>query len=514
MRTNLSMLFLALFSGGLYSQVGINTITPEATLDVRAKNHLGTVTAQDGVLIPRVNSLSVNGSVNGQLVYLVADSGTFLQGFHYWNGTVWQPLQGSSSGAGDPSKDAWIDNFVDTRVELAGKSDGTARDIGTEFVAQDNGAVGIGTSTPDGSAQVDIVSSNKGFLPPRVTLTSKTMQLNTSSANATGLWVWNIGSGSLPHGYYYWNGTEWKLVMSTSYENPSITKLNCSSAEMYPSSYTAGVPFNGTIRIPYEGGNGRPYIPGGSITVNGLTLTLIEGILEYASGYLYFKVQGTPTVSSPTTTTFVIDNNVVPFFTGSCNVTVGNTLASNLETFAILGPLVSTTDNGRSGYATVITTRDGKFSVRCFVPSGVAFADVNLQIRNNSTANVDVISNGHYLWGGAGGYQQNQLRLPPNAWAGDNAFSSSALVDATTGARVQTATTNPYWGDPGVYAGGMPEQRIYKWTASSGTDKTFYSLEFMMGSNNPSGVANATTCPSGTCSGTKVFFKIDQVTAY
>ena len=33
---------------------------------------------------------------------------------------------------------------------------------------------GIGTTTPDPSAKLDVSSTNKGFLPPRVTLTSTT----------------------------------------------------------------------------------------------------------------------------------------------------------------------------------------------------------------------------------------------------------------------------------------------------------------------------------------------------
>lgn len=51
-------------------------------------DHLGTVSSKDVVLVPRVNALSANGSVNEQLVYLIADNGTFTKGFHYWNGTA------------------------------------------------------------------------------------------------------------------------------------------------------------------------------------------------------------------------------------------------------------------------------------------------------------------------------------------------------------------------------------------------------------------------------------------
>lgn len=186
---------------------------------------------------------------------------------------------------------------------------------------------------------------------------------------------------------------------------------------------------------------------------------------------------------------------------------------ATVETKAVMGPLVATTDNGRTGYAIAVSTPDGRFSIRCFIPTGTSFADVNLQIRNNGSSTIDIISNGHYLWSGAGGYQQNQLRLPVAAWAGDNASTSSALIDATTGARIQTASTNPYWGDPGVYAGGVPEQRLYSWTTTDGNDKVFYKMYFMMGSSTPASAGNATTCPGGTCNTTKAFFTIDQIKA-
>ncbi len=71
---------------------------------------------------------------------------------------------------------------------------------------------GIGTTTPDPSAKLDVSSTNKGFLPPRVTLTSTTD--NTTIPNpATALLVYNTGSNvNLSKGYYYWNGTAWTKI--------------------------------------------------------------------------------------------------------------------------------------------------------------------------------------------------------------------------------------------------------------------------------------------------------------
>ncbi len=52
---------------------------------------------------------------------------------------------------------------------------------------------GIGTTTPDPSAKLDLSSTNKGFLPPRVTLTSIT-DITTIANPATALLVYNTGN--------------------------------------------------------------------------------------------------------------------------------------------------------------------------------------------------------------------------------------------------------------------------------------------------------------------------------
>ncbi len=74
------------------------------------------------------------------------------------------------------------------------------------------GQVGIGTVTPDASAMLDVTSTTKGFLPPRVALTGTT-DVATISSPATGLLVYNLGTGGLATaGYYYWNGSAWTAL--------------------------------------------------------------------------------------------------------------------------------------------------------------------------------------------------------------------------------------------------------------------------------------------------------------
>ena len=80
--------------------------------------------------------------------------------------------------------------------------------------------VGIGTSTPNSSAKLEIVATNQGFLPPRISLTATT-DASTIGTPATGLLVYNTasaGSGAtaVTPGYYYFNGTAWaRLIVPT-----------------------------------------------------------------------------------------------------------------------------------------------------------------------------------------------------------------------------------------------------------------------------------------------------------
>jgi hypothetical protein len=145
---------------------------------------------------------------------------------------------------------------------------------------------GIGTTTPNASAKLEVASTTQGFLPPRVALTATNVFspiVGTSSA-ATGLLVYNTASaGTAPNnvvpGYYYWNGTIWVqisngLIIDNS-KNAGFTLAAADNNKVFlitsASAITVTVP--STLPIGFscqiiQGGVGAITIGGSGVTLN------------------------------------------------------------------------------------------------------------------------------------------------------------------------------------------------------------------------------------------------------
>ncbi|STZ27555.1 hypothetical protein [Myroides odoratus] len=90
--------------------------------------------------------------------------------------------------------------------------------------------VGIGTVTPANSSQLDIVSDKKGVLFPRVNLKGERDKDPIVGDLTESLFVYNLGHGGLPAGFYYWDKEKWVRLLNTqSYVNTtnvSFTLIN------------------------------------------------------------------------------------------------------------------------------------------------------------------------------------------------------------------------------------------------------------------------------------------------
>lgn len=85
---------------------------------------------------------------------------------------------------------------------------------GIAMLTQANFAqVGIGTTTPNASAELDIFSANRGLLLPRVSLTNTTLS-TPLAAHVAGMTVYNIAPAvnDVSPGLYYNDGTKWVAV--------------------------------------------------------------------------------------------------------------------------------------------------------------------------------------------------------------------------------------------------------------------------------------------------------------
>jgi hypothetical protein len=360
--------------------------------------------------------------------------------------------------------------------------------------------VGIGTEKPDSSSILDISSVDKGVLIPRVTLKSTTFDLDGQPGQPAGLLVYNIG-GILSEGFYFWNGSEWQNLDSSTAVSPTISSLECKRADIEPQSFEANVPYVGLMRIPYEGGNGGRYPAGAPIqaTAGNTTMQarLRPGYLEYGTGELVYEVTGTPTQNSPVGASFPIN-----FGGKTCTATVGNIVSATVTSIASVGALYYTAEHSKKGYHRVVNTIDGKFSIRVFVPEKSELRHANIQIRSNMKP-ITIMWNGHISsQGGNTGTASNQFHLPAaGIWYGNtdaNSDKAQSVADET----------NTGWGKRSVYENRTPEQRQYIWTTTDVNDKTVYVLTFMMGTSS-----NQMSVNANNMSKTKAFLQIEQIHA-
>jgi hypothetical protein len=167
-----------------------------------------------------------------------------------------------------------------------------------------NAQTGIGTTTPNASAKLDVTATDKGFLPPRVALTATnvfTPIVGTSSA-AAGLLVYNTAStGTAPNnvvpGYYYWNGTTWVQIANglvidsktagftlSAADNNKIIIITSSNAEtvIVSNSSPYALPIGFSCQI-IQGGPGTITLNGsGAVTLyssNGLTTRATNSVI-------------------------------------------------------------------------------------------------------------------------------------------------------------------------------------------------------------------------------------------
>lgn len=322
----------------------------------------------------------------------------------------------------------------------------TAMQLADDFIVTASGSTGIGAD-PDASAILELnvsqlaTTNKKGFLGPRVALTAYN-DVVTIPSPATGLLVFNLGTAALTYkGYVYWDGSQWRPFDGRSSQLGTIGSLKCTDNTLEPLTYTSGVPFAGTMSVPYAEGNEGMY-PAQSIgPVNGLTATLSQSNFVQGSGTLNYRISGTPTVSSPNTTTFPLSNGGQSC---SASVGLGKVLAPGEYQFftyrlpATYVGLLSTYIG--SSYNAILGGKirlDLNFTISSNQASGmvsynprlVNVSPGNIKLWYASSSSIDHFRRANVLLA-SGGYMETDNGIYLN-W-GDNMNGSSTAVTATS----------------------------------------------------------------------------------
>lgn len=143
--------------------------------------------------------------------------------------------------------------------------------------------IGIGTLDPNDASMMEISSTNKGILIPRIALNNSTDTTTIVSGNVNSLLVFNTTSNDqLQPGYYYWYNDEWKRLFATGDEIPeTITTLHALDAAVY--EYTSEDGTLTTINVPADVIDNFT-----SITQNTQVLNHLVNIIQNHAGNMYY----------------------------------------------------------------------------------------------------------------------------------------------------------------------------------------------------------------------------------
>ena len=200
---------------------------------------------------------------------------------------------------------------------------------------------GIGTTTPHASAKLDVSATNKGFLPPRVTLTSAT-DATTIVAPAEGLLVYNLGSAGLQAGYYYWNGASWATIATATSAGNGVTSMDLVKLYGETHSKASGKIGNATTGFVF------------TIPVSGRYLfdfTSAATTINHGTNTIFFTVrQGTTVLASDTQSSY--NNSVHVEYNGKLEVNLQSGVSYNVYNYATSGSF-ETNDYDRVYYKLV-----------------------------------------------------------------------------------------------------------------------------------------------------------------
>jgi len=293
--------------------------------------------------------------------------------------------------------------------------------------------VGIGTTTPDGSAKLDVSSTNKGFLPPRMT----TLQRDAITSPATGLQIYNTDKAAIET----YTGTTGNWFTVGSGKGGIITNTALGVYTLYANSTGGHNTASGDSALfANTTGSFSTALGGNALNTN------TTGTYNTAIGY------NSDVTSAALTNATAIGNGAI--VTASNAIQLGNTSVTNVNTSGTVTAGLITYPNTAGTNGQVLTTNGSSTATwTSFSTSGVPYTGatgaVNLGahdltvngltigLGSSAVATNTAIGNGALAANTTGSSNTaigNQA-LKSNTLAGFNtAIGASAMYANTTGA--------------------------------------------------------------------------------
>jgi uncharacterized protein (TIGR02145 family) len=336
----------ALFSVPLLGQVGVNTSTPNATMDIVARKSDGS--SSEGVILPRMSgdnlhtadTNGVYGSLQDGTMVFVTEAPALanrigqtvnidVRGFYYF----------------DSPKNEWVKVICCLKPESVLTLD-CAGAVTTGSVTQNSAASGVSTQISytggNGMSYASQSVSSTGVTGLTATLFAGTL------ANGNGSVTYQItgtpsssGTASFP---ITLGGQSCTFTVPVN-AGAVVFVLKCAES-VVSGSLSSNVPASGvSVQVPYTGGNGGSYTSQSvsSTGVTGLTATLSSGTLANGSGNVTYTITGTPSSSG----------------TASFPITLGGQSCSFTVTVGSALPKGSGSLSGRTCFDVVMTNDGG-----------------------------------------------------------------------------------------------------------------------------------------------------------
>lgn len=191
------------------------------------------------------------------------------------------------------------------------------------------GSVGIGTALPNASSQLEIKSTSKGLLIPRMTI----VQRNAIATPATGLMIYQTNSTP---GFYYYTGTAWITLAGA---NNTLSNLTATSINQTLKTNADNTFDLGTINFSWR----NVYLDG-SLFFNGVKM------IRYKAGVNTLIGENAGSNGEGGYNTALGSNTLSVNTTGNSNVAIGeNSLVYN----------TTGNNNTATGYAALINNTTG-----------------------------------------------------------------------------------------------------------------------------------------------------------